>query len=191
MRRVALSIVVFATILVFATSRAATPRADDFEVQISPHIGYGLVRLSDKYVDPSAQDTRDLYEAGLSLGVATPIGLVIESGFRRGSAYSAVVDGREFALSNVTLAVGYQFENSRGFRLVPKVGRNYWRLNDIDRDVFNTTIAPRDQEGYDYFWELGLMKRVRRSSALGLTVGNVGFEFGHVATVNFTATFGF
>jgi hypothetical protein len=93
-------------------------------------------------------------------------------------------------LGEGTLAVGYQFESTRGFLLVPKVGRMKWRLSDKEGQWFNSgPEAERHEDGYDNFWELTLQKRVGKWVSLGVDLKGESFDFGSARAIMFVATF--
>ena len=135
-------------------------------------------------------EDRDAFSAGVTLGVVTPIGLLIEGGVVRDSTVSLFGLEDRYELTQYTLATGYQFETQNGFRLIPKGGRSRWRLFDKEGRLLNPGPEEKHEiKGYEYFWELTLQKRIRKVTALGLTFRDNSFEFGSARSIAFTITF--
>lgn len=181
-RILAVGVVAFAT----ATPALATEAA----IQISPRVGYGMLRIDEDKTLSGERETVDALNVGVMIGAVTPFGLMFEGGIHRdyGQSYFGADD--RYELSTLSIAVGYQFETDSGARLVPKVGRAQWRLHDEEGRLFGVgSGAERTFEGYDYFWELTVQKRVGRSNAIGVTFKDNPFEFGSARAVNFTMTF--
>jgi len=176
---------------VIALAATAPTSANETQIQISPRVGYGMLRIDEDKTLSGERETVDALNVGVTVGAVTPFGLMFEGGVHRdfGQSYFGADD--RYELSALTIAVGYQFETSSGARLIPKIGRAQWRLHDEDGRIFGVgSGTDRTFEGYDYFWELTVQKRVGRSNAIGVTFKDNPFEFGNSRSVNFTMTFG-
>lgn len=174
-----------------ALALAATPAlATEAAIQISPRIGYGMLRIDEDKTLSGERETVDALNLGVTIGAVTPFGLMFEGGIHHdyGQSYFGADD--RYELSSLSIAVGYQFETDSGARLIPKAGRTQWRLHDEEGRLFGAgTGEDRTFEGYDYFWELTVQKKVGRSTALGVTFKDNPFEFGSARAANFTVTF--
>lgn len=162
----------------------------DIAIQLSPRIGYGEVQLESTKTQSGHRENLDALDLGFGVGVVMPFGVLVEGGVHRDYSESWVDNKDRFELDNESLAIGYQFETDRGVRLIPKVGRTHWRLKDKG-GVLSDAGPDGDHrfDGYDYFWELTLQKRVSRVVSLGVTVKDNEFDFGNARAINFTATF--
>ncbi len=175
-------------LLMMLASAAAS--AKDTAIQISPRIGLGTLHIDKEYTRNNEKVDLDSIDVGVTLGVVTPIGLMVEAGVLKLSNFSFFGADDRYELTEQTIAVGYQFETANGFRLVPKGGRMRWRLYDKEGKFLNPgPEAERTQTAYDYFWELTLQKRVRKSTALGVSIRDNKFDFGSAQSITFTVTF--
>jgi hypothetical protein len=168
------------------TSLAAAERA---EFQISPRAGRGILKLDQfRNVDErlAEMDTGGL---GASFGVLTPVGLLVEGGTESYGHFDFFDSDDEFVLRQDYIALGYQFELGDGWYLVPKAGRSRWKLSSEDGFLL---LHDHDVErGYEYFWEIGIGKRVTRRMSLGASVRSGDYEFGDAGSVAFVMTFSF
>lgn len=166
--------------------------AEGTEFQISPRAGRGELKL-DQFRgiddDLAEQDTAGL---GVSFGVLTPIGVLVEAGTESFGNFDFFNADDEFELQQHYLAIGYQFELGDGWRLVPKVGRSKWKLTSDKGWLFNDDdVESTVQRGYENFWELGFGKRVNDVMTLGASVRSGDYDFGSAGSVSFVMTFGF
>jgi hypothetical protein len=135
------------------------------ELQISPRIGKSTLNIkSDLLADHKAVDI-DTLASGVTLGYVTPIGFMAEAGYVKQGNWDWFGATDEYQLSEYSLAVGYQIETPRGFRIIPKVGRVRWDLYSKQDTLSNfTTIGRREDQdtirSYDDFWEVTLQKKV-------------------------------
>ena len=169
--------------------------ADYGELQISPRIGKSTLNIkSDLLADHKAVDV-DTLASGVALGYVTPIGFMAEAGYVKQGNWDWFGTTDEYQLSEYSLAVGYQIETPRGFRIIPKVGRVRWDLYSKENTFSNfTTIGRREAadtiRSYDDFWEVTLQKKISASTALGVTYKDNHYDLGNVRSIAFTATFG-
>ena len=189
MRKLCIAI---ATVSALATATSVqAERASEF--QISPRIGRGVLKL-DQFRnvndDLAEMDTGGL---GVSFGVLTPIGLLIEGGTESYGHWDFFDSDDEFTLRQDYLALGYQFELGDGWHIVPKLGRSKWKLTSEDGfplfdDDDDETNAER---GYENFWEVGFGKRINDVMSLGASVRSGEFDFGDAGSIAFVMTFSF
>jgi hypothetical protein len=164
--------------------------ARDTAIQISPRVGLGRIHIDEDHTLSQADETVDATALGLTVGVVTPIGLMFEVGGFNYSNFSFFGAEDRYELAQETIAVGYQFETKNEFLLVPKVGRMHWRLSDKEGQLGNPgPEAERIEDGYEYFWELTLQKRVAKWVALGVDLKGGSFDFGRSRSITFIATF--
>jgi hypothetical protein len=166
--------------------------AERTEFQISPRAGRGLLEL-DQFRhandDLAELDTGGL---GVSFGVLTPIGLLVEGGTESYGNFGFFNADDEFRLRQDYVALGYQFELGDGWHIVPKVGRSKWKLTSEKGWLLHDDDVETDlQRGYEYFWELGFGKRVNDVMSLGASVRSGSYEFGDAGSVAFVMTFSF
>jgi hypothetical protein len=166
--------------------------AEGAEFQISPRAGRGMLEL-DRFVNID-DDLAELDTAGLgvSFGVLTPIGLLVEGGTETYGNFDFFNADDEFKLRQHYIAIGYQFELGDGWSIVPKAGRSRWELTSEEGWLFNDDDVVTDrQRGYEYFWELGFGKRINEVMSLGAAVRSGSYEFGDAGSVAFVMTFSF
>jgi hypothetical protein len=178
--------------LIAAMSTAVPAFAEGTEFQISPRAGRGELKL-DQFRgiddDLAEQDTAGL---GVSFGLLTPIGVLVEAGTESFGNFDFFNADDEFELRQNYVAVGYQFELGDGWRLVPKVGRSKWKLTSDEGWLFSDDdVDSTVRRGYENFWELGFGKRVSDVMTLGASVRSGDFDFGSAGSVSFVMTFGF
>jgi hypothetical protein len=178
-----------ATVCALATS---TPllAAERTEFQISPRAGRGLLKLDQfRNLDDDLAEL-DTGGLGVSFGVLTTFGLLVEAGTESYGNFSFFNVDDEFVLRQNYAALGYQFELGEGWHIVPKVGRSKWKLtsekgwllhdNDVETDIVR---------GYEYFWELDFGKRVNDVMSLGASVRSGDYDFGDAGSVVMTFSF--
>ena len=183
--------IALATVCALGTT-APLLAAERTEFQISPRAGRGLLELDQfrRVNDDLAElDTGGL---GVSFGVLTPVGLLVEGGTESYGNFGFFNADDEFVLRQDFVALGYQFELGDGWHIVPKVGRARWKLtsekgwllhdNDVESDI---------ARGYENFWELAFGKRVNDVMSLGASVRSGDYDFGDAGSVSFVMTFSF
>jgi hypothetical protein len=164
--------------------------ARDTVIQLAPRVGLGKLHIAEDHTLSQTDDEVDALALGVTLGVVTPIGAMFEVGAFNYSNFSWFGAEDRHELAQETIAVGYQFETKRGFLLVPKAGRMHWRLSDKEGQYMNPgPEAERAEEGYDYFWQLTLQKRVVEWLSLGVDIKGSNPEFGRTRSIMFIATF--
>jgi hypothetical protein len=175
-----------------ALTTGSAMAAEKTEFQISPRVGRGELKLDQfKNVDDDLAE-QDTAGAGVSFGVLTPVGLLVEIGTESFGNWDWFNADDEFELRQYYAALGYQFELGEGWRLVPKVGRSKWKLtSDEGWLVHDDDVDEEVARGYEYFWELGFGKRVNDVMTLGASVRSGDFDFGSAGSVSFVMTFGF
>jgi Outer membrane protein beta-barrel domain len=163
--------------------------AADEEFQISPRLGKGNLQIhSDLPVDHTAVDV-DTFGAGITFGYVTPIGVLAEGGYTSQGNWNFFGARDDYRLREYTIAIGYQFETPRGFRLIPKAGREHWDLYTDDGAFHSGATIDQTLRGNDYFWEVSLEKKLRRAVALGVTYRDNHLDFGNVRLLAFTMNF--
>jgi hypothetical protein len=174
--------------LVAPVSEAANP-----EFQISPRVGFGSLEV-DQFVgvNDDLVDT-DTVGLGVGFGYLTSPGIVLEVGIEDFGNLDFFGFEDRFSLFERYVAVGYQAELGRGWRLTPRVGYSDWELRSEESPLFNP--GPEDEReatGDDVFWSLNLSRRVSRVLTLGLNYKRGNYDFGTASTTtfNFMFTFG-
>ena len=174
-------------LLVPSVSQAANP-----EFQISPHVGFGSLDV-DQFagVNDELVDTKTV---GLGVGFAylSSPGIVLEVGVEDfGNLHLFNLEDR-FSLDERYVAVGYQAELGRGWRLIPRVGYSSWKLRSEESPLFNPGPEEvREVSGDDVFWGLSLSRRVSRLVTLGLNYRQGHYDFGQTRSTTFHITFTF
>ena len=162
--------------------------AERTEFQISPRIGRGVLKLDQfRNVDDDLAEL-DTGGVGVSFGVLTPVGLLVEGGTESFGNFGFFNADDEFVLRQDYVALGYQFELGDGWYLVPKAGRSKWKLSSEDVPLLDDDEVER---GYEYFWEIGFGKRINHVMSLGASVRSGDYEFGDAGSVAFVMTFSF
>jgi hypothetical protein len=168
----------------------APASAGDTEIQIAPRIGAGKFHITSDHALSQVDEQVDAVAVGITLGVVTPIGAMFEVGAFNYSNFSMFGAEDSHEIAQETIAVGYQFETKNGFLLVPKAGRMHWRLSDKEGQLDHPgPEAERIEEGYEYFWELSLQKRVVKWLSLGVDLRGSNLEFGNARSASFIVTF--
>jgi hypothetical protein len=166
--------------------------AERTEFQISPRAGRGVLKLDQfRNVDDDLAEL-DTGGLGVSFGVLTPIGLLVEGGTESYGNFNFFDADDEFVLRQDYVALGYQFELGEGWHIVPKVGRSKWKLTSEKGWLLHDDDVETDlQRGYEYFWELTFGKRVNDVMSVGGSVRSGSYEFGDAGSVAFVMTFSF
>ena len=172
---------------------AGTAAAAEVEFQVTPRMGVGHLHV-DRFegVDQDELRHADTIGIGCGAGLLTPIGVVFELGvdfFTEGDLFNF---GDSFDISQEFLSVGYQFELGNGWRLVPRVGRARWELHSDEGWLFNPgPEETREIRGYNYFWEVGVARRLNRVLTLGAAYKQGDFDFGDSRSASVVLTLGF
>jgi hypothetical protein len=166
--------------------------AERTEFQISPRAGRGVLKLDQfRNVDDDLAEL-DTGGLGVSFGVLTPIGLLVEGGTESFGNFDFFDADDEFVLRQDYIALGYQFELGQGWHIVPKAGRSKWKLtSEKGWLLHDDDVESNEQRGYEYFWELAFGKRVSDVMSLGGSVRSGSYEFGDAGSVSFVMTFSF
>lgn len=166
--------------------------AERAEFQLSPRAGRGVLKLDQfRNVDEDLSEL-DTGGLGMSFGVLTPIGLLVEAGTESYGNFGFFNADDEFSLRQHYAAIGYQFELGDGWHIVPKGGRAKWELTSEEGWLFNDDDVESDkQRGYEYFWELTFGKRINDVMSLGGSVRSGSYDFGDAGSVAFVMTFSF
>lgn len=155
------------------------------ELQLNARIGTGSLRVKPNVLADRLPDDVDVTTFGIGLGYVTPIGILVEGNYASSanrdsdSDWFGDNDELHYRLSEYTLAIGYQLETPRGFRVIPKVGRSRWDLYSRDMPfLYGDVDDYHHLRGYQNFWELGLQKTLGKAVALGVTYKDNDFDFG-------------
>ena len=112
-----------ATVCALGTTTTPLLAAERAEFQLSPRAGRGVLKL-DRFRnlddDLAELDTGGI---GVSFGVLTPIGLLVEGGTETYGNFDFFNADDEFSLRQHYAAIGYQFELGDGWHIVPTRGR--------------------------------------------------------------------
>ena len=177
-----------AAITLFGLARVAV--ASESEFQITPRIGQGELTID--HFEGVNEDLRETetYGFGISFGVLTPIGVVVEVGGDSQGRFELVDEDNDFSLSQRYIAVGYQIPLGDGWQLTPKVGRARWKLRS-DNSLLDFNSSDNDEmRGYEYIYEATIARKISRVVTLGLNYRQGDFEFGRARAVAFVVQFG-
>jgi hypothetical protein len=162
------------------------------ELQITPRVGGGSLLVHEFVgINKSEIDTRT-YGIGASLGVLTPIGVVAEIGAETFADFNFFDSFDSFRLSQEFASIGYQFDLGNDWRLVPRVGRAYWELRSQEGRLFHP--GPEEVSkvrGWNYYWEVGVARRVSNVVSLGMNYKQGQYSFGRTRSAAFMVTLGF
>lgn len=171
-----------------AAATAALAAVDGLE--INPRVGTGTLHIDSEAMLNGRAKNVDTVGAGVTLSYTTPIGLLAEGGYSSHGNWDFFGAADEYKFSEYMIALGYRFETRHDFRLIPKVGRNQWKLYNKEGAFDNP--GPEDEKtlkSYDYFWEFTLQKQVSDAVALGVTYKKNHFDFGSLRSIAFTMSF--
>jgi hypothetical protein len=178
-----------ALLLLQAASTTSALAAEGF--QISPRVGKSTLKLNADTVSTHEAVEKDTLLTGVTLGYVTPFYVMAEGGYSKQGNWTWFGTEDEYRLSEYSLAVGLQFDTPRGFRIVPKVGRERWDLYSKEGLLnTNTPGNTNTRRSYDNFWELTFQKKIGESVALGVTYKDNPYDFGNAKSIAFTASFG-
>ena len=174
------------------TATAPLLAAERTEFQISPRAGRGVLKLDQfRNVDDDLAEL-DTGGLGVSFGVLTPVGVLVEGGTESYGNFDIFNADDEFVLRQDYIALGYQFELGDGWHLLPKVGRAKWKLTSEKGWLLHDDNVETDlRRGYENFWELEFGKRVNDVMSLGAAVRSGNYDFGDAGSVAFVMTFSF
>lgn len=180
-----------ATVLV-AIVTAHSAQAAEAEWQITPRAGFGDMEVDPLFRGPNDdRDDADTYTIGCALGLLTPIGIVAEIGADFGTEFDLFGSFDTYSIAQQFGAIGYQFELGGGWRFVPKFGRTHWSFRSDEGFLFNP--GPEESkkvDGYDYYWEAGVSRRISQRVALGVNYKQGDYAFGRARSANFLVTIG-
>jgi len=169
-----------------------TARAAEDEWQITPRVFSGDLDVKREYT--GVNGTRidaNLAGLGCGFGYLTPVGVVVEIGADAAGEFSLFGALDTYSIDQQFVAAGYQFELGNGWRFVPMFGRARWRLKS-EEGVFLNPGAERSEviEGYDYYWEASLSRRISRVVTLGIGYKQGDYRFGRASSTAFMVTIG-
>ncbi len=178
-----------ASLLLLQATASSAQAAEGF--QISPRVGKSTLRLDADTTTANEVLEKDTFLTGVTLGYVTPFYLMAEGGYSKQGNWTWFGSEDKYRLSEYSIAVGFQIDTPKGFRIVPKVGRVRWDLYSKE-GLLNTTTPGNTNtvRSYDDFWELTLQKKVSESVALGITYKDNRYDFGNMKSIAFTASFG-
>jgi hypothetical protein len=166
--------------------------AAESEFQINPRFGRGELRIDEFQGLDDELAELETFGLGVTFAVVTPIGLLFAAGQDSFGNFDVFNATDEFNLVERFVEIGYQIELGDGWRLVPKAGRSRWKLTSEEGQLFHPgPEETRVLRGYEYFWEVGLARRINKHMALGVTARAGDFEFGRSRSVAFLMSFGF
>jgi len=178
--------------MILALGIASSALAEEGRFQITPRVGFGDMRIEAGQGVNEKEIGIDTVNLGGAFGYATAFGLVIEAGLETQADGDLWYTGDDFTLTHKYVALGYEIEFRPGWRFTPKVARTNWKLESEEGFLFNPgPEEEKDIEGYDYFWEVQLTRRVSNSIALGAAYRHGEFDFGRANSLSFVAVFEF
>lgn len=160
-------------------------------LQISPRVGKSTLKLDADATTANEVIEKDTLLTGVTLGYVSPFYVMAEAGYSTQGNWTWFGSEDKYKLSEYSLAVGLQIDTPRGFRIVPKVGRERWDLYSKEGLLRTTTPGNTNmRRSYDDFWELTVQKKIGEAVALGVTYKDNPYDFGSAKSIAFTATFG-
>jgi len=172
---------------ILASVATAAESTDRFE--ITPRVGVTTLSLDAPALKSNQPVEEDAGQLGVNLRYVNHAGQVVDVGYNGQRTRNWDDHDNALRLTQYELALGWQFNTVRGFRITPKVGRARWDLYSPDALLTQTKMGTNTRRGNDTFWELGLEKTVTDNIALGVTFRDSGYEFGNVRSVAFIASF--
>ena len=174
------------------TVGATTAQAAEQEIRIGPRVGPGELRINsgefigDEQVDELVDE--NTIGIGGTLEYRAPFGLVIEGGlFNTGS--SNFFADKDYRLTQYFGSLGYQFDLGKGFSIIPRVGRERWKLEADALWFFDDDGPNPTARGYQNYWEITALKRIAEKVTLGISHKENDYDFGRGRTTVFTAMF--
>jgi hypothetical protein len=171
---------------------AQASMAADWQWQLSPRAGHGLLRIDAFRGINSGRVNSDGVAVGGNVGLLTPPGLLLEAGASSQSNFDWFGADDEFDFEEQHVSLGYQLELGEGWRVVPKVSRMRWRLHTEEGQLFNP--GPEAQSvlrSYEYTWEVLVGRQITSLLTLGVSYQDNSFDFGSARMASFVVTFGF
>jgi hypothetical protein len=179
--------VVLGIALLGESALAATP-----EFQITPRAGVGSLRIEALSGVNENRTQRDTFGVGAGFGYLSPIGILAEIGADSFGNFDFFNLSDSFDLTQKFVAIGYQAELGRGWRLVPKAGRARWTLRSEEGLLFNPgPEESREKKGNDYYWEMSVSHRVSSVVTMGMVYRQGQYDFGRTRSTAFLVTLGF
>ena len=169
-----------------------TAQAAEDEWQITPRGFSGDLDVKRQYTGVNgARVDGNLAGLGCGIGYLTPVGLVVEIGAEAAGEFSLFGALDTYDIDQQFVAAGYQFELGSGWRFVPKFGRARWRLKS-EEGAFLNSGAERSEviDGYDYYWEASVSRRISRVVSLGISYKQGDYRFGRASSTAFMVTIG-
>ena len=183
--------VAIAASLVVSAAQADTENRG--KMYITPFAGYNHLRIDSGRVFDEADTIRfDSLQWGATVGYKAPFGLVVEVG-RSDAIHADIFDEHgDYRLTQTFGAVGWQVDFADGWHITPRVGRGRWELASDHRVLLDGAGARHyEVNGWDNFWEVGLMRQLNETVSLGVNFKDVDQEFGHSRTGEFMVRFAF
>lgn len=181
--------VVVALLASSALAGVATAAESTDRFEVTPRLGVTTLSLDAQALKSNQPIEEDAGQLGVNLRYVNHFGPMVEVGHNAQRTRNWDDHDNALRLTQYELAVGWQFETAKGFRITPKVGRARWDLYSPDALLTQTKAGTNTRRGYDTFWELSLEKTVTDSIALGVAFRDNGYEFGNVRSVAFIASF--
>ena len=163
------------------------------KMYITPFAGYNHLRIDSGRVFDEPETIRfDSLQWGVTVGYKAPFGLVVEAG-RSDAIHADLFDEHgDYQLTQTFGAVGWQVDFADGWHITPRVGRGRWELASDHRVLLDSAGARHyEVNGWDNFWEVGLMRQLNETVSLGVNFKDVDQEFGHSRTGEFMVRFAF
>lgn len=163
------------------------------EFQITPRAGFGNLRVDAfQGVNEDAVIDTDTLGMGVGIGFLTPVGFVAEIGADSFGDFDFFDSFDSFSLTQQFASVGWQIELGEGWRVVPRAGRARWKLRSEEGRFLNPgPELTREVRGYNYFWEVGVSRRISKVVTLGVNYKQGSYEFGRTRSTAFVVTLGF
>jgi hypothetical protein len=163
------------------------------KMYITPFAGYNHLRIDSGRVFDEPDTIRfDSLQFGATVGYRAPFGLLVEVG-RANAIHADIFDEHgDYRLTQTFGAVGWQVDFADGWHLTPRVGRGRWELASDHRVLLDSEgVRHHEIQGWDNFWEVGLMRQLNDAVSLGVNFKDVDQEFGHSRTGEFMVRFAF
>lgn len=167
-----------------------TSYSKDFYV--SPEIGRGEVEIDSDHSFGNSRDVENDFGYGVTLGKEFDSHVIIEGSYYRSETDSIFSIADSYKLSQTRIFLGYAFDVSEHFRIIPKIGYTNWKLSANEGAFLNS--GPEERRSFDgnkVFAQLGFEFPINDWLSINASYSNVSFDFGKAQSLNAGVKFSF
>ncbi len=124
---------------------------------IGPHGGRGRLKIKNKYSVEKGNVSVDNTEIGVAGGYKFGFNGLVEIGSFNNFSFSMFGAVDSYELSQKQVLLGYSFDIVGRFRIIPKVGASFWKLETKEGQFLNS--GPEEEKefkGIDMIWLIDL-----------------------------------